>query len=60
MTAKQTALDLIQQLPDNAKLEDIIEGICFRCHVDEGLRQLDAGCSIDHEDVRRLFNERLG
>ena len=59
MTVKQTALELIQRLPDQVSFEDIVEELCFRRHVDEGLRQLDDGEGIEHEEAKRRLNRWL-
>ena len=34
-------------------------GLCFRRKIDEGLRQLDAGEAIDHEEAKRRFGKWL-
>ena len=44
---------MIENLPDDASLEDIMSELYFRQKVDEGLRQLDAGEGIDHSEAKR-------
>jgi hypothetical protein len=58
-TPKQAAIELIQQLPDDASLDGIIEALCFRQKVDEGLAQLDAGEGIEHEEAKRRLSHWL-
>ena len=53
---KQAVIKMIERLPDDASVEDIIAELCFRQKVDEGLGQLDVGEGIDHEQAKR----RLG
>ena len=53
---KRNVIEMIRRLPDDASVEDIVAELYFRCKVDEGLRQLDAGEGIGHEEARR----RLG
>ena len=55
MTVKQSVLEMISKLPDNVSVEDIMSELFFRQKVDEGLRQLDAGEGVEHEEaIRRL------
>ncbi len=42
---------MIQALPPDATLDDILEEICFKLEVDAGLRELDEGKGIPHEEV---------
>ena len=53
MTGKQTALKALENLPEDASVEDAIERLCFVAKVGKGLGELDAGESVPHEDVKR-------
>ncbi len=53
--AKKEAIDLIQRLPDDATLADIIEELYFKQQVDEGLKDVAEGRVISHQE----FKERL-
>jgi predicted transcriptional regulator len=54
-TVKQSVIEMIERLPDDTSVEDIMAELYFRQKVDEGLRQLDAGEGIEHEEaVRKL------
>ena len=53
MTGKQTALKALENLPEDASVEDAIERLCFVAKVEKGLGELDAGDSVSHEDVKR-------
>jgi hypothetical protein len=59
MTVKQAAIDLIQRLPEEVSFEDIVEELCFRSRVDQGLKQLDDGQGVDHEEAKRRLNRWL-
>jgi predicted transcriptional regulator len=59
MTAKETAIKTIQDLPDNITWEEIQERIRFVAGVQEGLQELDEGKGIPHEDVEREFADWL-
>ena len=50
---KQTALRVIGQMPDDASLEDIMYELYFRQRIDRGLRELEEGKTVSHEEVKR-------
>jgi hypothetical protein len=53
VTEKQRALEAVQRLPEDATVEDAIERLCFIAKVQKGIRELDAGQGISHEDAKR-------
>ena len=55
-TARERILEALQDLPDDATVDDAIERLLFLAKVDAGLAELDAGKGIPHEEVKR----RLG
>jgi len=55
-TARERILEALQDLPDDATVDDAIEKLVFLARVDAGLADLDAGKGIPHEEVKR----RLG
>jgi predicted transcriptional regulator len=59
MTTKQAVLEMIERLPEDISVEDIMAELYFRQKVDEGLRQLDAGEGIEHEEVIRRLKKWL-
>jgi predicted transcriptional regulator len=52
-TVKQSVLEMIERLPETVSVEDIMAELYLRQKVDEGLRQLDAGEGIEHEEAKR-------
>jgi hypothetical protein len=58
-TIKQTVIEMIERLPDDASVEDIMAELYFRQKVDEGIRQLDAGEGIEHEEAKRRLGKWL-
>ena len=58
-TIKQSVLEMIERLPDTVSVEDIMSELYFRQKVDEGLRQLDAGEGIEHEEAKRRLAKWL-
>lgn len=59
MTTKQAVIDMIQRLPEDVTVEDIMSELYFRQKVDEGLRQLDAGEGVDHEEAKKRLSRWL-
>ena len=59
MTTKEAAIRTIQDLPENASWEDVVERINFVAGVGRGLRELDEGKGIPHERVKEDFAEWL-
>ena len=59
MTTKETAIRIIQELPEDATWEDIQARIDFIAGVRKGLRELDEGKGISHEQVREEFSKWL-
>ena len=53
MTEKQRALEAVQHLPDDATVEDAIERLCFINKVQKGLRELDSGRRVSHDEAKR-------
>ncbi len=56
---KQEVINLIKSLPDDVTLEDIVAELYFKIQVDEGLRQLDEGEGIPHEEVENRMERWL-
>lgn len=53
MTQKKLVLDVINELPDETSLAEIVDRIEFLASVQKGLGQLDRGEGIPHEEVKR-------
>jgi predicted transcriptional regulator len=50
---KRAALELIEQMPNNASLEQIMYELYFRERVDRGLREAEQKKVVPQEEVRR-------
>ena len=57
--ARQTAIEIIRELPEDATWADVQERINFVAGVWRGLRELDQGKGIPHDRVREEFAEWL-
>lgn len=56
---KRAVIEMIERFPNDASGEDIMAELYFRQKVDEGLRQLDAGEGVDHEEAKRRLGKLL-
>ena len=56
-STKQKVLELVEQLPPEATLDDVMERLYFLSKVERGLDQLDAGRTIPHDEVKRRFQK---
>ena len=59
MTAKEEILVVMEQLPDDATIEDAIERLIVMFKVQQGLEQLDNGEGIPHEEAKRRIRQWL-
>jgi predicted transcriptional regulator len=55
MSDKQLVLQLLDRLPEDAKLRDIGREIEFLAAIREGEEQADRGEVVPHEQVKREF-----
>ncbi len=53
MSTKEQMLKLIQELPDNATVEDAMERLYLLHKVERGISQADAGQKVSQEEARR-------
>jgi predicted transcriptional regulator len=54
---KQQALAIIDSLPDDVSLKELIYQLAFRAHVEEGLRDSAEGRTVSQEEVKREVAE---
>jgi hypothetical protein len=56
---KDQVIEMIRTLPDDSTVDDIKEELYFRMQVDRGLKELDEGKEISHQDVRQKLAKWL-
>lgn len=54
---KNDVIRLIQGLPDDATIDDVMAELYFKFQVDAGLKELDEGKGIPHEEVEKRMNK---
>ncbi len=52
---KQEALRLVQELPDEANWDDLMQRIYVRQAIEAGLRDSEAGRTVDVREIRERF-----
>lgn len=50
---KEQVIDLVRNLPDEVTVDDIMRELYFKIQVDKGLKELEEGEGIPHEEVDR-------
>ena len=56
---KQSTISLINNLPDNTTLDDIIDALTLRKKILQGLQNLDDEDYISDEDMQKIIDNRL-
>lgn len=59
ISGKDATRQILDSLPDDATLEDIMYALYVRQKIEAGLRNIEAGNTVSHEDVVREINEWL-
>jgi hypothetical protein len=59
MSTKEAVVEMINRLPDDVTVSDIMAELYFRQKMDEGLKQLDAGKGIPHRQVKKKLAKWL-
>lgn len=59
MSVKDEVIKLIQELPDTATTEDILYKLHVRARIEEGIKELDEGKGLSHEDAMEKISKWL-
>jgi len=59
MTTKEKVMDVVEDLPDDASIEDAMNRLLFLAKVERGIRQADDGQTIPHSQVRERMAKWL-
>lgn len=51
MTSKQRISQLIEQLPDDASIDDVMEGLYLLAKLEKAEQEIDQGLGVSHEQV---------
>jgi len=59
MRVKEKVIKMIEELPEDITVSDIMAELYFRQNVDKGLKELDEGKGISHEKAKKQLNRWL-
>lgn len=59
MTLKEEVIKLIQELPDNTTIEDIMYKLYVRAKIEAGIKELDEGKGIPHNETMEKISKWL-
>jgi predicted transcriptional regulator len=53
---KKKILRIVEQLPDDATIEDAIERLYFLAKIEKGIREADAGLTVSHDEAKKRLS----
>ncbi len=56
---KEQVIKMIDSLPENITIDEIMAELYFKLQVDAGLKELDEGKGIPHEEVEKRMSKWL-
>ena len=56
---KEQVIHMIQSLPEDSTIDDIMAELYFKLQVDAGLKELDEGKGMPHEEVKKRMSRWL-
>ncbi|VGO21440.1 hypothetical protein [Pontiella sulfatireligans] len=56
---KDSVVNMVKDMPDDSTLDDIMAELYFKTQVDAGLKELDGGKGIPHEEVEKRMGKWL-
>lgn len=56
---KQQVMKMIETMPDEITIDDIMAELYFKMQVDAGLKELDEGKGIPHEEAKERLSQWL-
>jgi len=59
MTTKEKVLQAVQNLPEDASIEDAMEHLLFLSKIERGIREADQGQTIPHSQVKERMAKWL-
>ena len=54
--AKKKILKAVEQLPDDATIEDAIERLYFLAKIEKGIREADTGLTVSHDEAKKRLS----
>ena len=60
MTVKEQLARMIEDLPDDATIEDAMQRLLYPAKIERGIQQADMGRTIPHAQVKKRMNADHG
>lgn len=57
ISIKEEVMNMIKTLPDECSYDDIMAEIYFKQKIDQGLKDIEEGKVISHEDAKKRLNK---
>ena len=54
---REKVIDAVKELPQEFDLEELMEKLIFVEKVEQGLKQLEEGKTVDHEQVKEMVKK---
>jgi len=58
-SVKEEVIQIIGRMPDSVTLDDVMAELYFKMQVDAGLRELDEGKGIPHNEAKKRLSKWL-
>ena len=59
MSQKELVIEAIQELPDDASMDQIADRVDFIAAIQKGISDIDRGDTIPHEEIKKQLAARL-
>ncbi len=59
MTVKEKVIHAVQDLPEDASIEDAMERLFFLSKIEKGIQQANSGQTLSHVQVREKYDANL-
>ena len=59
MTIREKVIQVVQDLPDDASVEDAVERLLLLAKIERGIQQADSGQTLAHAQVRERMAKWL-
>jgi len=59
ITVKDKVIHAVQNLPENASIEDAMERLFFLSKIEKGIQQADSGQTLSHAQVKERMSKWL-
>ena len=54
--AKKKIMKVVEQLPDDATIEDAIERLYFLAKIEKGIQEADAGLTVSNDEAKKRLS----